>query len=119
MESGNEVAVAASYRSARNKVQWPEEYSDQARRDGQGGGEMKAAYFAGTKIGTYDREGVTIEFTRSTGSVCVSGYYDGGVGIYPEELPLADFLARIGIKQADVSRAFDAARSAGETESQP
>jgi hypothetical protein len=62
---------------------------------------MKPAYFGDSK---YD--GISIQYTRSTQSVFVSGWYDGFVGIGGECVDLKEFLTRIGITKKDVLKVF-------------
>lgn len=61
---------------------------------------MKPAFFGGT------RDGIDIQFNRSAMQVSVGGWYDTCVGIEPESLSLREFLTRIGITEADVSKAM-------------
>ena len=69
---------------------------------------MKPAYF-----GKSERAGIDIEFTRKSGIVRVGGWYDSMVGIEGEEMPLREFLDRIGISEKDCKRAFSKPAGAG------
>jgi hypothetical protein len=68
---------------------------------------MKEAYFC---VSDHSHEGISIRWTRSRGALYVSGWYDGFVGIQGEEVPLREFLQRIGITEADVRKAFKEAK---------
>ena len=58
---------------------------------------MKTVYF-----GEEGNSGIDVTYTRSSGKLYLSGWYDDMVGIEGEELSLLDFLKRIGVRKSDV-----------------
>ena len=44
-----------------------------------------------------EHAGITISYTRARKALYISGWYDRCVGIEGAEIPLAEFLARLGI----------------------
>lgn len=51
-------------------------------------------------------EGIAVEYTKSSQIISIWGWYDSFVGIQGDALPLAEFLAKLGITEKDVTKAF-------------
>ena len=63
---------------------------------------MKPAYFGPE----WASSGISVEFTKSTGTISVSGWYDSFVGIQGETLTIREFFDRAGIDEDDCRKAF-------------
>ena len=51
-------------------------------------------------------DGINVEWTKSTGTLYISGWYDGCVGISGEKIKLEDFFSRLGITEKDCRKAL-------------
>lgn len=50
--------------------------------------------------------GISVEWTKSSDKLYISGWYDGCVGIEGQEFSLAAFLLKLGIGEKEVSKSF-------------
>jgi len=54
-----------------------------------------------------DRNGVAVEYTKSSRRLYIHGWYDSMVGIEGEGMSLAQFFQKLGISKKDCNKAFD------------
>lgn len=57
-------------------------------------------------VGKGDRSGISITFTKKTGNLDISGWYDTFVGIEGESIHLKEFFTALGVTKKDCERAF-------------
>jgi len=55
-----------------------------------------------------DSEGITIQYTKSRRMLNIHGHYDHYVGIEGAEIPLGEFLTRLGVTLKDCEKALSA-----------
>lgn len=51
--------------------------------------------------------GIDITWYKTTGEICIGGWYDSFVGIGSERMSLADFLFRLGVERKHIKRLLE------------